>query len=177
MKTLFIDTHLWNIDIALLEDGKIVKHEEVIDKKNNSEVLFPTLIKVIDNTTFDEIIVVNGPGSFTGVRLGVIIAKTLAYTKNIPIKAISSLECMAASCGKKNVAFTDNNGYYVGYFDNDLNPELYEYITKEEFLKQTDIETDVTYDYEKIYKYALAKDYVEPHFVNPIYIKKIGVEK
>lgn len=177
MKTLFIDTHLWNIDIALLKDGKIIKHQEVIDKKNNSEVLFPTLISVIENETFDEIIVVNGPGSFTGVRLGVIIAKTLAYAQNIPIKSISSLECMAASSGEKCVAFTDNNGYYIGYFDDELTPEVFEYVSNDEFLTRQNVATNVQYDYVKIYKYCLKKEYIEPHFVNPIYIKKIGVEK
>ena len=88
MNTLFIDTHLWDIIIILLHDGLVVKKEEVKNKKNNSEYIFPSIVKVIDGIKLDEIIVVNGPGSFTGVRLGVTIAKTLAYTLNIPIKTI-----------------------------------------------------------------------------------------
>ena len=88
MNTLFIDTHLWDIIIVLLHDGLVVKKEEVKNKKNNSEYIFPSIVKVIDGIKLDEIIVVNGPGSFTGVRLGVTIAKTLAYTLNIPIKLL-----------------------------------------------------------------------------------------
>ena len=97
MYTLFIDTHLWDILIYLLKDGKIVDKELVINKKNNSEYIFPSIIKVIDGIKLDEVVVVNGPGSFTGVRLGVTIAKTLAYTLNIQIKTVTALECMAIS--------------------------------------------------------------------------------
>ena len=59
--------------------------------------MFPAIKELIDEQKLDEIIVVNGPGSFTGVRLGVTIAKTLAYTLNIPIKTISSLEVSSIS--------------------------------------------------------------------------------
>lgn len=177
MKTLFIDTHLWDIQIALLEDGKIIKKEEIKDKKNNSELLFNTLIKVIDNESYDEIIVVNGPGSFTGVRLGVIIAKTLAYTQNKPIKTITSLECMAVSSGSNEVAFSDNNGYYVGLFNEDFSNNEYLYINNDEINNYPNMKTDVIYDLTKIYEYCRNKESLNPHVVNPIYIKKIGVEK
>ena len=178
MKTLFIDTHLWNITIILFSDGKVLRKEEVTDKKNNSEFMFPTIEKVLQNDDFDNIIVVNGPGSFTGVRLGVTIAKTFAYTKNIPIRTITSLECMAVSQDNKNVAIGDNNGFYVAFFNNDMSlKEDYKYITIEEFNKLSNITTDFTIDYEAVYKYAMKKDSINPHQVNPIYIKKIGVEK
>ena len=40
---------------------------------------------------------VNGPGSFTGIRIGITIAKVYAWSLNIPITTISSLEAMAIS--------------------------------------------------------------------------------
>ncbi len=177
MKTLFIDTHFRDVVIALLEDGEVLKEEKVADNRNTSELLFPSLIKVIDKETIDEILVVNGPGSFTGVRLGVIIAKTLAYTKNIPIKSITSLECMAASSGKRKVAFSDNNGYYVGIFDEKLKIKELKYLSNAEFQVESDYETSCDLDYKKIWKYCKDKACENPHLVNPIYIKKIGVEK
>ena len=178
MKTLYIDTHLWNITIILFKENKVYKKEELLNKKNNSEYIFPLIDKVLDGEDFDQVIVVNGPGSFTGVRLGVTIAKTLAYTKNIPIKTITSLECMAISSDKKSVALSDGNGYYVALFDNNMNlKEDYKYIKLEDINNYKDIETDVTMDYEKIYDYANKKDSLNPHLVNPIYVKKIGVEQ
>ena len=178
MKTLFIDTHLWNINIILFDDNKILRQESVTNKKNNSEYIFPTIEKVLGQDEFDSIIVVNGPGSFTGVRLGVTIAKTFAYTKNIPIRTITSLECMAVSSLNKNVAIFDNNGYYVGLFNDDMSlKEDYKYLTIDEFNKLDNVETDVTIDYEKVYEYVITKDVLDPHLVNPIYIKKIEAEK
>lgn len=44
-----------------------------------------------------KIVVAKGPGSYTGVRIGVTIAKTLAWTLSIPISAVSSLETLAAN--------------------------------------------------------------------------------
>ena len=180
MNTLFIDTHLWDIIIILLHDGLVVKKEEVKNKKNNSEYIFPSIVKVIDGIKLDEIIVVNGPGSFTGVRLGVTIAKTLAYTLNIPIKTITALEVMAISNEKNYVAFSDNNGYYVGKFnDNKTLIDDYAYLSDNEFTK---LNKDNTYslDYEiaaeKVYKFLKTREPENTHQVKPIYIKKIGVE-
>ena len=48
----------------------------------------------------DKIVVAKGPGSYTGVRIGVTIAKTFAWTLNIPLVGISSLEALAAGVGR-----------------------------------------------------------------------------
>lgn len=178
MTSLFLDTHLNDIIVILLENGKVVGNREVINRKNNSEVLFPTIKEIIDGKTLEEIIIVNGPGSFTSVRLGVTVAKTLAYTLNIPIKTITSLQVMAISKDAKKVAISDNNGYYLGEFDENyqlLND--YSYVDNFTFInKENEYCTDYQIDATKVYKYL---EYVEPtkaHKVNPIYIKKIGVE-
>lgn len=181
MNTLYIDTHLWDIVIVLYKDGVVVNKEEVINKKNNSEYIFPTIVKVIDGVKLDQIIVVNGPGSFTGVRLGVTIAKTFAYTLNIPIRTITSLECLAVSGDNHHVAISDNNGYYIGNFDNDFNLiEDYSYVSNEEFINMNidnHIVTEQALDYEKIYSYVMICKTIEnAHGVKPIYVKKIGVE-
>ena len=177
MKTLFIDTHLNDIYVFLLENGKVVKKSELINKKNNSEYMFPMITEVIDGQNLNEIIIVNGPGSFTGVRLGVTIAKTLAYTLNIPIKTITSLEVMAVSSNSKNVLINDGNGYYVGIFgDNFEKNDDYKYINKSEMLDISNYQTEYKIDPEKVYEFLKAKESINSHSVNPIYINKIGVE-
>lgn len=180
---IFIDTHLNDIVIILWKDGKIIKKEILRNQKEHSRVIMPNLKTVLDNLIPDSIIVVNGPGSFTSVRLGVTIAKTLAYSWNIPIRVISSLECLAISIDNDNkfVAFNDLNGYYVGNFNNNMEQlRDYNYFSNkdfEELKKENNVVTNVSLDYNKIIEFALKKDSINPHKVNPIYIKKLDVEK
>lgn len=177
MKTLYIDTHYNDIIIGLLNDGKLVKKEEVLGKKNNSEFIFPTIVKVIDCEKIDEVIVVNGPGSFTGVRLGVTIAKTLAYTMNISLKLIDSLMIVHVSTGANKVALSDGNGYYIGEFDDNHNIlKDYYYLSNKDFNDNSEYAVEFIYDIEKVYKYLLTQDGINPHGAKPIYVKKIGVE-
>ena len=180
---LFIDTHLNDVVIILEENGKIKKEKILKDIVENSKVIMPTIKKVLAKVTPDSIIVVNGPGSFTGVRLGVTIAKTLAFTMEKPIRTITSLECLAVSTeeDEKIVAFSDKNGYYIGIFDNEYKlVGNYEYLSNseyEEYSKNYQVLTDIEPNYTKIIAYALTKKELNPHEVNPIYVKKIAVEK
>lgn len=180
MKTLYIDTHYLDIIIALLQDGKIIRHKEVLNKKNNSEYIFPTIVEVLNDEKIGEVIVVNGPGSFTGVRLGVTIAKTFAYTLNIDMKIIDSLKIVNISKNINKVALSDGNGYYIGEFDD--NHEAvgeYYYISNKDYddLKnKNDYCNEYSYDIEKVYAYLKDKDSINHHSAKPIYIKKIGVE-
>ena len=180
MKTLFIDTHYLDIIIALLENGQIVSKEEVINKKNNSEFIFPTIVKVLNDEKPDEIVVVNGPGSFTGVRLGVTIAKTMAYCMNIGLRTIDSLKVVSISTNSKKVALSDENGYYIGCFDSNYNSETeYRYLNNDEFENLSDKNEyykDYVVDIQKVCNYLANKPYIKAHEAKPIYVKKIGVE-
>ena len=180
---LFIDTHLNDVVIILSNNGRICKDKTIIGEKQNSRIIMPTIKKLLNNEKPKSIVVVNGPGSFTGVRLGVTIAKTLAYTLGIPIYTITALECMAISVddSEKIVAFNDNNGYYIGIF-NKRNKLIgnYEYLNNiefNEFKKEHNILENIKLNYENIINFALTKKPINAHKVNPIYIKKIDVEK
>ena len=178
---LFIDTHLNDIVVILYENGNFIEKRILKDQKQHSEVIMPLIADALDGKNIKSIIVVNGPGSFTGVRLGVTIAKTLAYTLDIPIRTITYLECLAVSSNKNNaiVAFSDNNGYYVGEFINNEKTKDYSYLSKREFEifeSNNDVLINVKENYTKIIEFALSKDNINPHQVNPIYIKKLDVE-
>ena len=185
MYSLFIDTHYLNLVIVLYKDGVVVDKNELINIRNQSEVLVPSIVAILDNNhlTIDnlgELIVVNGPGSFTGVRLGVTVAKTMAYLKNIPIKAISSLQVLASNVDNDQfqVSIPENNGMFIGKFNNDfLNPQNI-YIKKEDmdtYVTNNNITIVKDIDYNKLYKKISILPNINPHLVNPLYIKTIEV--
>lgn len=116
MKVLSIDTSNYVLGIGLL-DGDVVMGEYISNiKKNHSVRVMPAIqtlmeecgIKPVD---LDKIVVAEGPGSYTGVRIGVTIAKTLAWTLKIPLSGVSSLAVSAASGGR----YFD--GYVSPFFD------------------------------------------------------------
>jgi len=136
----------------------------------------------------NQIEVVNGPGSFTGVRLGVTIAKSLSYTLNIPIKTITSLHAISLSAdyGKKVVTLRDIKGVYYGLFDENNNLlEPLNYLNNKEFTEFIEnnnyqnilIEGIEELDVTKIHEYLKKEITTTAHHVNPLYIKKIEVEK
>ncbi len=187
MYTLFISTFSELITIGLLKDGKEIDRLEQVSSRNHSIYTIPMIEELLDKNEIktnylNEIIVVNGPGSFTGVRIGVTIAKTLAYTLDITIKTITSLEAYAVSyTSDKNklVAIPDLKGKYIGYFtkDNDLLSN-YIYLNNKEYDKYVEDKKDYliennSFNLNDIYNYLKNKEGINPHLVNPIYIKGI----
>lgn len=105
MTILAIDTSNYALGVALLEDKQVIGEYITNLKKNHSVRIMPaiqTLMKDCERVPADltKIVVAKGPGSYTGVRIGVTIAKTLAWTLNIPLVGISSLEILAAGTGR-----------------------------------------------------------------------------
>lgn len=102
MISLFVDTSYKSLFIALFEDKKLIDQIQIMSEFNFSETLIPKLNELLDNNHIDskdisKIFVVVGPGSFTGIRIGLTACKTLAYVHNIPIIPLSSLEFMATT--------------------------------------------------------------------------------
>lgn len=181
MKILYIDTHLFDLKLYLIKDYKVYKKEEVLNQKHNSQFLMPSVEKLLEGEEFDEIIVINGPGSFTGVRLGVTVAKTLAYTMNKPIKTLTYFDVMHASLGTENCALgiSDGNGYFIAEYKSGHLAKDYYYLNNSDytaFCQTHKVITDVTIDIRKVMEYAENIEPTPAHGVNPIYIKLIGVE-
>ncbi|WP_040205627.1 tRNA (adenosine(37)-N6)-threonylcarbamoyltransferase complex dimerization subunit type 1 TsaB [Neobacillus jeddahensis] len=105
MTILAIDTSNHPLGVALLDDNQVLGEFMTNLKKNHSVRIMPaiqTLMKDCERLPADltKIVVAKGPGSYTGVRIGVTIAKTLAWSLNIPLVGISSLEVLAAGIGR-----------------------------------------------------------------------------
>ena len=102
MKILFIDTTTEILVIALYIENKIVDTIKLDGVKEHSIYAVVKVKEILDNNNLeandiDKLIVVNGPGSFTGIRVGVTIAKTYAYTLNKRISTSSALKNMIIS--------------------------------------------------------------------------------
>ncbi|WP_251555482.1 tRNA (adenosine(37)-N6)-threonylcarbamoyltransferase complex dimerization subunit type 1 TsaB [Neobacillus muris] len=105
MTILAIDTSNNPLGVALLEEDRVLGEYITNLKKNHSIRIMPaieTLMHECERVPSDltKIVAAKGPGSYTGVRIGVTIAKTLAWTLNIPLVGVSSLEILAAGTGR-----------------------------------------------------------------------------
>lgn len=90
MKVLAIDTAGWTPSVALWEDGQEIAFDERFEERNQVGLL-PEMVKnVLNNEKIDLILVNVGPGSFTGIRLGLAFAKGLALGWNVPLKGLDS---------------------------------------------------------------------------------------
>jgi tRNA threonylcarbamoyladenosine biosynthesis protein TsaB len=105
MTVLAIDTSNNALGVALFDEDRVLGEYITNMKKNHSVRIMPaihTLLGDCDRIPRDltKIVVAKGPGSYTGVRIGVTIAKTLAWSLNIPLVGISSLEVLATGVGR-----------------------------------------------------------------------------
>ena len=144
MITLFIDTSSTDVSIAIIKDNKILSqiNKELPNQHSIYTTSFiDTALKESNLTpkSIKKIMVVNGPGSFTGVRIGVTIAKVYAYLLNIDIICVSSLKMRAISTEHNyclSLIDAHHNNYYLGLYDKDNQEVIKEqFNNKEEVLK------------------------------------------
>jgi len=102
MFVLAIDTSNMILSVALVENKQTLIEINEQTKNNHSERLMPVIEQAFQEvdrqvSEIDLIAVAKGPGSYTGVRIGVTVAKTLAWTLNIPLVGVSSLEVLVGN--------------------------------------------------------------------------------
>lgn len=100
MKILALDTTANTSSVALLENESLIGIYTVNTKNTHSETLLPMIKHLLEtlrltNDDIDAYAVSNGPGSFTGVRIGVSTVKGLAFGKNKPCVEVSTIEALA----------------------------------------------------------------------------------
>lgn len=206
MICLFFDTSSDLLKVSLIKDNKIIFDKELHTKNDHSSYLVPTIDEAfksnnIDFKELDEIIVGNGPGSFTGTRISIAVAKTYAFSFNIPVYMISSLEEL----------IYDNDGYdfYVPIIEEKKENLYFSIFDKDRKRVMDDTYSSTEYMYKKLEelngkillislsdkeyeKYDTVKASinalniiknidvnnakVNPHLLKPNYIKKIEAE-
>ena len=100
MKILAFDSTATAASVAICDNDKVVSEFFVNAGLTHSRTLIPMLDAALKNTdsdlkSIDALAISNGPGSFTGVRIGVAVAKGIAFTENLPCVEVSTLEAMA----------------------------------------------------------------------------------
>lgn len=206
MICLFFDTSSDLLKVSLIKDNKIIFDKELHTKNDHSSYLVPTIDEAfksnnIDFKELDEIIAGNGPGSFTGTRISIAVAKTYAFSFNIPVYMISSLEEL----------IYDNDGYdfyvpiieekkenlYFSIFDKDKKRVMDDTYSSTEYMYKKLEELDgkillISLSDKEYEKYDTVKasinalnimknidvnnEKVNPHLLKPNYIKKIEAE-
>jgi len=205
MRILYIDTTTSYLYGALWENDKVIESVSIKLGKDLSVFTLEKIKEMFDKShlepnDIDKIIVVNGPGSFTGIRIGVTIAKVYANSLKKKITTISSLQAMSLSTKKEveyRIPIIDaRRGYvYASIYDKDNVPILKEqYLSLQALLcaiedlpgdytiitnDEIELEKKESYspNYEKIISTFQDKEALNPHAVNPLYLKLTEAEE
>ena len=199
MISLFIDTSISFPTISLIKEIEVLYefHEEI--KSDMSSKILSIIDEGLKKTnltlnSIDNIFVVTGPGSFTGVRIGVTIAKTIAWSLNKKIIPISSLEFMATTNTSKDYVIpmidARRGNVFAGIYTNSLDCVMKDnLISLEELLKdKSDNYELVSYDsihaaikplpmIIKIINKHINDEGVNPHELKPNYLKLTEAEE
>ena len=198
MRSLFINTSSFFMSIAILENGKVIykKEEELLT--DMASRIVPEIELAFDNVTFDikdinNIFVVNGPGSFTGVRVGVTVAKMIGWALKKDIIPLSSLELLATT----KIDYTNHigaidarRGYvFAGVYDSNLNKimedkymllnELDSYLADGQIISYDKINGSIepSIDIEMIVAKHMNDTPINAHALKPNYLKLTEAEE
>ncbi|OCL27763.1 tRNA N6-adenosine(37)-N6-threonylcarbamoyltransferase complex dimerization subunit TsaB [Orenia metallireducens] len=182
MLTLAIDSSTNTGSIALISEDGLIGEELLNLTDTHSQRLMPQLVNLLEGSGYEPkdlegVGVGLGPGSFTGIRIGLTTAKTLAQSLKIPIIGISTLEAMAYNLkytsaylcpmidGRRDRVFTvlyKGKGYLEAESQESL-------IAIDDLLKElVDIEEDIYFIGEVANKYRdkIMEEVKEPRFVS-----------
>lgn len=140
---LFIDTTYGKIELIVISDGQVIGRFSEMSKNDHTIVLYRVYDKLkrelgIESGIFSRIYVVNGPGSFTGTRVGVIFAKTISQIYDIPIAPVNLLEILYITNKELPVAVDARGKSYYYY-----NGERIEIIPRSEIGEDTLMDPEI----------------------------------
>ena len=192
LRYLFIDSSTSYLILSLIIDNDVKYYYNECVSKDMSSIIMVKIEEAFDKckikpSNLNGIFVVNGPGSFTGIRVGLTVAKVMAYTLNIPLFKLSSLEVMTSGFDTKVMALINaRRGYvFAGGYEN-LIP-----IYKDSYVLLDDVKgyDYVSYDDLDVHTILPKVDIlkvinkhkndlpVNPHSLNPNYLKLTEAEE
>ena len=188
MYTLLLDSATKVLYVALVK-GENVIYEKYLEGKNDHAKAIVCLVDEalktanIEAFNLDKIVVGVGPGSYTGVRMAVSVAKMMSVFGNVKLYTVSTLELMASGYNGKVLATIDarRGNAFAAIVDVDnalyiLQEGLYEIAKLEEELVDFKVnETD--YKVNPIYCINNSKEVLEPHLLVPNYLRDTEAER
>ncbi|MDG3132662.1 tRNA (adenosine(37)-N6)-threonylcarbamoyltransferase complex dimerization subunit type 1 TsaB [Streptococcus suis] len=153
MKILAFDSSNQALSVALVEDGCLQVETLLTVKKNHSISLMPVIDFLVEQVgwtpnSLDRIVVAQGPGSYTGLRVAVATAKTLAYALGIDLVGVSSLQSLVPTNLSGLVVPLINarrNHVYAGIYQNGRAVEEDRYWSFEELLASVSGQEKITF--------------------------------
>lgn len=123
MISVLIDSSNFDLSVGLGKNHKVIAETSYQAWQRQSELLVAELDKLLINQNINredigEIVVSKGPGSYTGVRIALCVAKVMAFALNVPLYLCSSLEMMK-NPGKPTICVVNarSKRSYVGVYD------------------------------------------------------------
>ena len=195
MNLLFIDTSQKNLRVGVMLDDKVLYQNTLLNITSHSIYLvneinmaFNSLKISLDD--IDKILVVVGPGSFTGIRIGLTVSKVMAWSKQIPIVSVSALKASAISSnflGIRIISLKDKENLYLGVYSDNLETIIEDMYVKSDFLESylsvldnpytvIDVQ-DGYFDIPKVMNYYKNFDGENAHGIKPNYLKELYYKK
>lgn len=118
MKTIIFDVSTQVMYVGYIKDGILVDFSIRIAIRDHAKYLVDRIDQVIKRNKLtiddiDQMIVGKGPGSYTGIRVAVMVAKMIGFSKEMPIKTVSSLFFLTSGYEGKVAALIDARRGYV----------------------------------------------------------------
>lgn len=194
MYQLLLDSSNIYLAVGLAKEGKVVDSIFYNAWQRQSEVMVNEIDNIlkrnkVDKKELDAVVVGIGPGSYTGVRIGVTIAKTIAYALKIKVYAKSSLSLLRCGNEPTICLFNARSGrsYFAVYQGKKVlekecvipNEEVISYIEKHPDYKIAGDTTQIGKESEELNFIANLADFSEDELVNnifalnPIYLKDL----
>lgn len=194
LKRLVIDSATKYLYVALYDDFNCVSKYYQAGKNDHSVKIMPEIERMLNDKDIkvkdlDEIYVGIGPGSYTGLRVGVVIAKMFGWNNNIPVFTVSSLAMMASSVNDNGLVLAEidarRGNSFLGLYDVEEG-----YITQQEDEQLTNLEeykdgikgsfkvvSDGLPDMKKIILSKMFHQVEDIHGLNPNYLRMTEAER
>jgi len=140
-RILLIETSTSVLSVALAQDGTVVSERVCTEARMQASLTAPLVKEVLDEAGMtakdcDAVCVSSGPGSYTGLRVGVSTAKGLAFGAGKPLLAVGTLDILVASC------HSERSGFIVPMIDA-RRMEVYTAVYSGEGQRLTEVEAKV----------------------------------